>query len=102
MPYALSDLMQLILSEEGDALHLHEGEPPVVEIGGQLHRVEGPPLEPDEARDMFQGIAPPEESREIVNNGLASFEFRHKNGVFRLMALREEGSIRLELRVVSQ
>jgi len=93
--------MQLILSEEGDALHLHDGEPPVVEIGGQLHRVEGPPLEPGEARDMFQGIAPPEESRAIVN-GLASFDFRYKNGVFRLMALREEGSIRLELRVVSQ
>lgn len=94
--------MQLILAEKGDVVHLHDGEPPRLEVHGQLHRIEGPRLEPDEALEMFQGIAPMEKSRELAENGMASFEFRHKNEVFRLMAFREDRSVRIELRIISQ
>jgi len=94
--------MELIAAEDGDAVHLHDSESPVLEIRGQLHRIEGPPIEPGGALESFRAIAPQDELREIKANGLASFEFLHANAVFRVMAFREEATIRVELRIVAR
>jgi len=94
--------MRLIVAEGGDAVHLHDGEPPVLEIRGQLQRIEGPRLETDAALESFRAIAPKDELREIKGNGLASFELLHSNAVFRVMAFREDGSVRVEFRIISQ
>jgi Tfp pilus assembly pilus retraction ATPase PilT len=102
MSYSILDLMELITKEEGDAVHLHDGNPPVLEIRGELHRLEGRRLEPDEALELFRSIAPRDASVEIKSAGLASFEFLHKNAVFCVMAFREGGNIRVEFRILSQ
>lgn len=102
MSYSILDLMQSITTEKGDAVHLHDGEPPVLEIRGELRRLEGPRLEPDEALDLFRSIAPRDASVEIKRGGLASFEFLHKNAVFRVMAFREAGKTRVEFRIITQ
>ena len=99
MAYLLEDLMQMIVAERGDAIHLHDGEKPVLEIRGQLHRLEGPSLEPGEGESMFRGIAPEEETKHAAKNGLSAFAFRFgKDSFFRIMAFREDESVRLELR----
>lgn len=99
MAYSLEDLMQLIVSERGDAIHLHDGKPPVLEIRGQLHRLEGPSLDSGEGEKMFRGIAPEEEIKQAADKGLSAFAFRFgKDSFFRIMAFQEGDSIRLELR----
>jgi Tfp pilus assembly pilus retraction ATPase PilT len=101
MSYSLKDLMQLIVSEQGEAIHLHDGEAPVLEIRGGLHRIEGPRLNSGEAQAMFQGVAPKEEIQEATRNRLVSFEFRFsENASFRMMFFREDGTDRIELRRV--
>lgn len=98
MCYSLSDLMQLLVAERGDAVHLHDREAPVLEIRGQLHRIEGPPLEVGEARTLLRSIAPPSEFRDALT-GCTVFEHQYSDSArFRVMAFREDGSIRLELR----
>jgi Tfp pilus assembly pilus retraction ATPase PilT len=93
--------MQLIVSERGEAIHLHDGEASVLEIRGQLHRIEGPRLNSGDVQTLFQEIAPNDEIREAENNKLASFEFRfNENTSFRMMFFQEDGVSRIELRKV--
>lgn len=94
--------MELITAENADAVHLHDGEPPVLEVRGELRRLEEPCLRPGEALELFRSIAPTDASAEIKRLGLATFEFLHKNAVFLVMAFREEKNVRVELRIISQ
>jgi Tfp pilus assembly pilus retraction ATPase PilT len=101
MAYSLPDLMQLVLVERGDAVHLHDGEAPVLEIRGQLHRIEGPRLESGDAQTLFRSIAPKGEFQKAARSGLAAFEVRHGEATFfRVMAFREDDRVRVELRRV--
>ena len=99
MTYELPDLMQLILSERGEAVHLHDGEAPVLEIRGQLQRIQGPCFELGDTQTLLRGIAPSDEIEEVMRNGITTFEHRHGEATFfRILAFREGGSLRLELR----
>jgi len=101
MSYDLSDLMQLVLAEAGEAVHLHDGEAPVLEIHGQLHRIEGPRFEPGDTQTLLRRIAPADEVHELMRNGITAFEHCHGEATrFRILAFREDGSFRLELRRV--
>ena len=101
MSYELPDLMQLILAERGEAVHLHDGEAPVLEIRGQLHRIEGPSLEQGDTETLLRSIAPSDTFQEVMRNGITAFEQRHGEATFfRILAFREDGSLRLELRRV--
>ena len=42
MAYSMSDLLQLVVSENAADLHLRVGTSPVLRVHGVLHRVEGP------------------------------------------------------------
>ena len=100
MSYSLSDLMDLVVVERGEAMHLHDGESPVLEIRRGLHRVEGPPLEAGDTQTLLRSIAPSAEFKEALR-GCTAFAHRHSEAAhFRVMALREDGGIRLELRRV--
>jgi Tfp pilus assembly pilus retraction ATPase PilT len=99
MLYSLKDLMELVVSEQGEAIHLHDGEAPVLEVRGKLHRIEGPCLDSGDAQALFQDIAPKEQVQELMRNGLAFFKFRfNENTFFWMMAFREDGQVRIELR----
>jgi Tfp pilus assembly pilus retraction ATPase PilT len=99
MGYDIRDLMQLIVAERGAGVHLYVGAAPVLEISRQHQAVEGPPLDNDEPQSMLSGIAPAEDMREFERSGLASFDYQFTDGeLFHIMAFREAGHARLELR----
>jgi len=101
MSYELPDLMQLILAESGEAVYLHDGEAPVLEISGQSYRIEGPRLEQGDTETLLRSIAPSDAFQEVMRNGSTAFEQRHGEATFfRILAFREDGSLRLELRRV--
>ncbi len=99
MGYTLSDLTQLLISEHGEAVHLHPNEAPVLEVKRTLYRIEGPPLAAEETTELLSVIAPPEEISKLKTDGLSSFYFRFGDeAVFQVMAFRENDQVRLELR----
>ncbi len=99
MPYDLSDLMQLVFAERAEAVHLHEQESPVLELKRVLHRIEGPRLVAGETEELLRTVAPPEELSELRANGITSFYFHFRGvAVFQVMAFREDGHVRLEIR----
>lgn len=101
MTYSLPDLMELITSERGAAIHLYDREAPILEIKQELHRIEGPPLEPGDTHTLFRSIAPREEFREFERVSLAAFTHKHTEAsLFHVMAFREDNSVRLELRKI--
>ena len=67
--------MGLVLAERCEAVHLHDGESPVLEVRRQLRRIEGPPLEAGETQTLLRSIAPPVEFQEALR-GCTVFE-RH-------------------------
>ena len=99
MGYDLSDLMQLVYAERAEAVHLHPNEAPVLEVKRVLHRIEGPPMAPGETEELLRTVAPPEEVAELRTNRMTCFYFHFRDvAVFQVMAFREEGSVRLEVR----
>src|SRR5215831_16874079 len=99
MAYDLSDLMQLVCAERAEAVHLHEKESPVLEVKRMLHRIEGPPVAAGETEQLLGTVAPPEELSELRTNHMTSFYFHFRDvAVFQVMAFREDGNLRLELR----
>ena len=52
----MSDLLQLVVSEGASDLHIRVGTPPMIRVHGILHRVEGPPLRPDDTEELMRSI----------------------------------------------
>src|SRR5262245_45430066 len=99
MAYDLSDLMQLVYAERAEAVHLHENEAPVLEVKRVLHRIEGPPIVAGETEELLRTVATPEEVVELRTNRMTCFYFHFRDvAVFQIMAFREDGTVRLELR----
>jgi Tfp pilus assembly pilus retraction ATPase PilT len=103
MSYSLLDLMQLAVAEDALGVHLHAGGSPVLEFPDTLMVVEGPPVEPDEALALLRGIAPPKELEEFTRQARTVFRHRFSEvAVFRILAFRESGTVRLEMRRLTQ
>ncbi len=99
--YLMSDLMQLLLSERADAVHLHPGERPVVEARRVLLlcSLEGPPLEADETDELLRTVASDDDLSTFERDGMVCFYFHFETAaVFQVMGFRESGHVRLEVR----
>jgi Tfp pilus assembly pilus retraction ATPase PilT len=91
--------MQLLVTERGEAVHLHEGEAPVLEIKRVLHRVEGPRLAAGDTERLLQSIASEDDLEEFKSGGTVSFYHRlQESAAFQIMAFKEDGHVRLEIR----
>jgi Tfp pilus assembly pilus retraction ATPase PilT len=99
--YTLSALLEIMLVERADAVHLHPGEKPVVEVTRTLFQVSGPPIEPGDPDKLLRQIASKNEYREFQSAGFIScYHQVPGQGWFTFMAFREQNQIRLEIRVV--
>ena len=96
--YTIADLLLRLISQRGDAVHLHDGESPVLEIKRSLHKIEGPALKPGDTYALLAIHAPEEDLRAFQSDGLACFYHRVQDSVFQFMAFRESGHVRLEMR----
>ena len=99
--YAMSDFMELLFSERADAVHLHPGERPVLEVRRVLLvcPLEGPPLQADETEELLRGVASDDDLSKFRSEGMVCFYFHFRGvAVFQVMGFRESGHIRLEVR----
>jgi len=101
MSYAMSDLLQLVVAENASDLHIRVGTPPTIRVHGILHRVEGPPLRPDETEELMRSITSEEHIQSTRERGGADFGFAFGDAArFRVSVFKERGNFGIVLRQI--
>jgi twitching motility protein PilT len=93
MAYSMSDLLQLVVSENASDLHLRVGAPPVLRIHGILNRIEGPPLTPEDTEELMRSITSEDHIQHVRERGGADFGFAFgEMARFRVSVFKEKGN----------
>ena len=101
MSYQMSDLLQLMVSEGAADLHIRVNVPPVIRLHGILHRVEGPPLKPEDTEELMRSITSEDHIQQIREKGGADFGFAFGElARFRVSAFKEKGNFAIVLRQI--
>jgi twitching motility protein PilT len=101
MSYQMSDLLQLMVSEGAADLHIRVGTPPVIRLHGVLHRVEGPPLRPEDTEELMRSITSEEHVQHVRERGGADFGFAFGElARFRVSVFKEKGNFGCVLRQI--
>lgn len=97
----MSDLLQLVVSENASDLHLRVGVPPVIRLHGVLHKVEGPPLSVEDTEDLVRSITSEEHIRQVRERGTVDFGFAFGElARFRVSVFKERGQFAATLRQI--
>src|SRR5579859_91143 len=69
----------LMFEQKASDLHLSSGNPPMLRINGELHRVDFPPLESDSLKQMLYEIAPEYKVKVFEETGDVDFGYEIPN-----------------------
>ena len=69
----------LMFEQKASDLHLSSGNPPILRINGELHRVEYPPLESDSLKSMLYEITPEYKVKVFEETGDVDFGYEIPN-----------------------
>jgi len=101
MSYSMSDLLQLVVSEGAADLHLRVNVPPVIRLHGILHRVDGPPLQPEDTEELMRSITSEDHIQHVRERGGADFGFAFgEMARFRVSVFKEKGNFGMVLRQI--
>ena len=101
MSYSMSDLLQLVVAEGSSDLHVRVGVPPVIRLHGVLHRVEGPPLRPEDTEELMRSMTSEEHIQGVRERGGADFGFAFGDMArFRVSVFKERGNFGMVLRQI--
>src|SRR5438270_3074118 len=101
MSYSMSDLLQLVVSEGAADLHLRVNVPPVIRLHGILHRVDGPPLQPEDTEELMRSITSEDHIQHVRERGGADFGFAFGDVArFRVSVFKEKGNFAMVLRQI--
>jgi len=91
--------MRLIVNERAEALYIYPSAAPVLEVNRKLHRLEGAKLTPAGVDELFYNVTDTGRCSEFERNGMVSFSHRFDDtAVFQIIAFREDGHARLQIR----
>ena len=101
MSYAMSDLLQLVVSEGASDLHIRVATSPTIRVHGTLHRVEGPALTPEAAEELMRSITSEEHIQQVRERGGGDFAFAFGEAArFRVSVFKEKGNFAMVLRQI--
>jgi twitching motility protein PilT len=101
MSYAMSDLLQLVVSEGASDLHIRVGVAPTIRVHGTLHRVDGPGLQPEDAEELMRSITSEENIQQVRERGGADFAFAFGEAArFRVSVFKEKGNFAMVMRQI--
>ena len=101
MSYSMSDLLQLVVQENAADLHLRVGVPPVIRLHGVLHKVEGPPLKPEDTEELMRTITSEDNIQQVRERGGADFGFAFGDMArFRVSVFKERGNFAIVSRQI--
>jgi twitching motility protein PilT len=101
MSYSMSDLLQLVVTEGAADLHLRVATAPVIRLHGVLHRVDGPPLKPEDTEELMRSITSEDHIQHVRERGGADFGFAFGDiARFRVSVFKEKGNFGMVLRQI--
>src|SRR5881296_1517018 len=101
MSYSMSDLLQLVVTEGSSDLHVRVGTAPVIRLHGVLHRVDGPPLKPEDTEELMRSITSDDHIQHVRERGGADFGFAFGElARFRVSIFKEKGNFGMVLRQI--
>ena len=101
MAYSMSDLLQLMVTENVSDLHTRVGCAPTIRVHGILHRVEGPHLTPETSEELVRSICSEEHIQQVREKGGADFAFAFGEAArFRVSVFKEKGNFGMVLRQI--
>ena len=96
--YDMTDLLTLAFTENADCLILRSGQPPVVQVRGKTHNVEGPAITPENADLLLRSLASTRYMREFPEHGAVAFIHSFKNyAQFQVQAKLEDDEIQINI-----
>jgi Tfp pilus assembly ATPase PilU len=94
----MTDLLTLAVSENADGLSLRSGRPPVIQVQGEAHSVEGPAMMPENAYLLLRDLAGSRNMREFRERGAAAFILNFKDWAqFQVRAKLEHNEIQIDV-----
>jgi twitching motility protein PilT len=97
----LKALLKTVAESGGSDVHLKAGAPPIIRIDGQLRRLEGRNLTPDDTREIANSIVPPDRKEKLNAQRDMDFALSLAGvGRFRVNLFHQRGSISLVMRRV--
>ena len=97
----MSDLLQLVVSENASDLHLRVHTPPVIRVHGVLRRVEGPPLKPEDTEELMRSITSEDHIQQVRERGGADLGFAFGDMArFRVSVFKEKGNFGIVARQI--
>src|SRR5471032_3403135 len=101
MSYQMSDLLQLVVAEGASDLHIRVAIPPTIRVHGILHRIEGPPLKPEDAEELMRAITSEAHIQKVREQGGTDYGFAFGDAArFRVSVFKEKGNFALVLRQI--
>ena len=99
--YSMADLLQLVVQEGASDLHIRSYIAPVIRVHGTLHRVDGPPLRPEDAEELMRSITSEDHIQQVREKGGADFGFAFGEVArFRVSVFKTKGDFGLVLRQI--
>src|SRR3989454_3104152 len=97
----LNGLLRTLAESSGSDLHLIVGQPPIIRVDGELRRLAGNPIMPDDTVQVAQAIIPHDRRDQLTQQKEIDFAYTVAGlGRFRVNVFRQRGSISLVLRRV--
>ncbi len=75
----IDSFFNLMFEQNASDLHMSSGNPPILRINGELHRVDFPPLESDELKAMLYEITPEYKIKHFEETGDVDFGYEIPN-----------------------
>jgi twitching motility protein PilT len=99
--YSMADLLQLVVQENASDLHIRTYIPPVIRVHGILHRVDGPPMKPEDVEELMRSITSEDHIQQVREKGGADFGFAFGEVArFRVSVFKTKGDFGLVLRQI--
>jgi twitching motility protein PilT len=97
----LTSLLRALAESAGSDLHLIVGQPPIIRVDGELRRLPGSPIMPDDTVQVAQTIIPHDRRDQLAHQKEIDFAYTVAGlGRFRVNVFRQRGSISIVLRRV--
>ena len=97
----MTDLLDLVVTENASDLHLTEGLPPVLRLHGRLQAIDTEPLRPEDTERLMKQISPPEHQARLNDERGTDFGFGYEDKArFRVSLFMQRGSIGMVLRQI--
>lgn len=95
-------LIAAAMNQGASDLHLSVGLPPCIRVTGTMHRLELPPCQPEEIRDLAFGLMSGHQLQQLEEHGEVDFSQSLPGlGRFRLNVFRQKGSLALAVRILN-